>query len=52
MNSQENDEESKGEVVYMIGKGSSELRVTSGERMGGTGQCLDVGASGLLELDG
>ena len=41
MNSQENDEESKGEVVYMIGKGSAELRVTSGERMGGTGQCLE-----------
>lgn len=41
MNSQENDEESKGKVVYMIGKGSSELRVTSGERMGGTGQCLE-----------
>lgn len=41
MNSQENDEESNGEVVYMIGKGSSELRVTSGERMGGTGQYLE-----------
>lgn len=41
MNSQENDEESKGEVMYMTGKGSSELRVTSGERMGGTGQCLE-----------